>query len=547
MTYEGAHSIIGPYLKDLGATALQVAIIAGFGEMLAASLRFFSGRFADRTHAYWTITFCGYAMNVIAVPALAFAQTWQAAAILIIAERTGKALRGPARVGTVHLDRSRIRHPPPGMQCCGEWIWLPVSWLFICSSRNVSEWLHYTGDVQTDRYLEGNPLDRVILTALLLFAVLVLVKRGARVVVLLRANFPIALYFLYCGISFIWSDYPDVSFKRWFRAIGDVVMILVVLTDTDWYEALKRFLTRVGFLVIPLSALFIRYFPELGRAYSRAGTATWTGVSTDKNALGIMSALFGLASLYYLLEFYRQPQEGKRRGPLYAYGIVVVTSVYLLYESNSATALSCFLLGGSLMVMTILFPKARNATFLNLAVTVAILVPFSAMFLGIGSGLVENLGRNTTFTGRTAIWHCALPMVGNPIIGEGFESFWLGQRLLDVAKCIDQGLNQAHNGYIEVYLNLGWIGLSLLAVLIVRSNRPYSATSSPGLWNEMPSRCAAASRSTLGSAGCCASAEFAASVAAANKIARSDERFIFHFSSLDRCGTTHPPWTFGRT
>ena len=97
MTYEGAHSIIGPYLKDLGATALQVALIAGVGEMLGASLRLFSGRFADRTRAYWTITFCGYAMNVVAVPALALAQNWQMAAILIIAERTGKALRGPAR------------------------------------------------------------------------------------------------------------------------------------------------------------------------------------------------------------------------------------------------------------------------------------------------------------------------------------------------------------------------------------------------------------------------------------------------------------------
>src|ERR1700733_7056561 len=97
MTYEGAHSIIGPYLKDLGASAFQVALIAGVGEMLAASLRLFSGRFADRPRAYWTITFSGYAMNVIAVPALAFAPTWQVAAILIIAERTGKALRGPAR------------------------------------------------------------------------------------------------------------------------------------------------------------------------------------------------------------------------------------------------------------------------------------------------------------------------------------------------------------------------------------------------------------------------------------------------------------------
>lgn len=97
MTYEGAHSIIGPFLKDLGATGLQVALIAGIGEMLGASLRFFSGRFADRTRAYWTITFLGYAMNVVAVPALAFTQNWETAAILIIVERTGKALRGPAR------------------------------------------------------------------------------------------------------------------------------------------------------------------------------------------------------------------------------------------------------------------------------------------------------------------------------------------------------------------------------------------------------------------------------------------------------------------
>src|SRR5580658_9335819 len=65
MTYEGAHSIIGPYLKGLGATAFEVALISGVGEMLGASLRFFSGRLADRTHAYWGITFLGYAMNVV--------------------------------------------------------------------------------------------------------------------------------------------------------------------------------------------------------------------------------------------------------------------------------------------------------------------------------------------------------------------------------------------------------------------------------------------------------------------------------------------------
>ena len=97
MTYEGARSVIGPFLQNLGASAALVGVIAGFGEMLAASLRLFSGRLADRTRAYWTITFLGYGLTLVAVPLLAFAGNWQLAALLIIAERTGKSLRGPAR------------------------------------------------------------------------------------------------------------------------------------------------------------------------------------------------------------------------------------------------------------------------------------------------------------------------------------------------------------------------------------------------------------------------------------------------------------------
>jgi hypothetical protein len=97
MTYEGARSVIGPYLKDLGATALEVAFIAGFSEMLGSGLRYFSGRFADRTQAWWAIVFAGYAMNVLAVPMLALAGNWRVAALLMVVERTGKALRGPAR------------------------------------------------------------------------------------------------------------------------------------------------------------------------------------------------------------------------------------------------------------------------------------------------------------------------------------------------------------------------------------------------------------------------------------------------------------------
>jgi len=97
MTYEGARAIIGPYLQTLGASGFEMGLVVGLGEMCAASLRYWSGRLADRTRAYWLIAIGGYTVNLVAVPMLAFAGNWFWAGALVVAERTGKALRGPAR------------------------------------------------------------------------------------------------------------------------------------------------------------------------------------------------------------------------------------------------------------------------------------------------------------------------------------------------------------------------------------------------------------------------------------------------------------------
>lgn len=97
MTYEGGRGIIGPFLGTLGASGALVAAIAGAGEFIGYALRWASGVLADRTRRYWAVTLSGYAINLLAVPALALAGTWQAAAAFIVLERTGKALRTPAR------------------------------------------------------------------------------------------------------------------------------------------------------------------------------------------------------------------------------------------------------------------------------------------------------------------------------------------------------------------------------------------------------------------------------------------------------------------
>src|SRR5471030_3280088 len=92
MTYEGGRSIAGPFLQTLGASATVVGFVAGFGELIGYGLRSFTGIISDRTGRYWLVTFAGYLINMLAVPALALAHNWALAAALMIAERTGRAI-----------------------------------------------------------------------------------------------------------------------------------------------------------------------------------------------------------------------------------------------------------------------------------------------------------------------------------------------------------------------------------------------------------------------------------------------------------------------
>lgn len=97
MTYEGARSILGIYMAQLGASALATSAVAGGGEFLGYALRLVSGRWADRSRLYWPTTLFGYIIQMVAVPMLGIVGTWPHAAVLILAERTGRATRNPPR------------------------------------------------------------------------------------------------------------------------------------------------------------------------------------------------------------------------------------------------------------------------------------------------------------------------------------------------------------------------------------------------------------------------------------------------------------------
>jgi MFS family permease len=110
MTYEGARGIIGPFLGSLGASAAVVGFTAGFGELMGYAFRSVTGYFADKTHKYWVFIFAGYAVNLLAVPALALAGNWPMATALVVAERTGRAIRKPSTDALLSHAGSQIGH-----------------------------------------------------------------------------------------------------------------------------------------------------------------------------------------------------------------------------------------------------------------------------------------------------------------------------------------------------------------------------------------------------------------------------------------------------
>jgi O-antigen ligase len=356
-------------------------------------------------------------------------------------------------------------------------LWIPALWVFIAASRSASQWLSSLGSggavpslESTDQFLEGSPIDRFILTGLLVVGLIALVRRGTKVLTLLGANVPICLFFFYCGVSILWSDFPDVAFKRWTKALGDLVMVLLVLTDLDPSAAVKRLLSRVGFVLVPLSVLFIKYYPDLGRGYRPwIWTPYYTGVTTNKNELGYLCLVFGLGTLWRFLEAWRDRHSRVRR--LIAHGVVLAMVLWLFWMANSMTSFSCFLMASVLMAQSNFRVLAGRAWVVHVLVGAILAVSVSTLFLDLGSGLLETMGRDPTLTGRTEIWHRVFGMMNNPLFGTGFSSFWLGKRLETMWSLYWWHPREAHDGYVEVYLNLGWVGVVLLTGVLVTGYR----------------------------------------------------------------------------
>ncbi len=295
---------------------------------------------------------------------------------------------------------------------------------------------------------------------------------------LLKANWPVLIYFFYCLLSTSWAYYPDIALKKWTKAIGDLAMILVIATDARPLASLKRVISRVGFILLPTSVLFIKYYGNLGVAYAPDGEQMKTGVTSDKNALGLIVLLISLGALWNVRSLIINKNEPSRVRRLVAQYILLAFGIALFDMADCSTAIACFILGSGFMLVTNLRAIRIRPSRVHILCSAIILSGAAALLFGGTADVAHALGRNSNLSGRTDIWASVIPAVSNPIIGDGFESFWIGPDVQKVWHSLSilgwwdpKGLNEAHDGYLEVYLNLGWIGVCLIALIVISGYR----------------------------------------------------------------------------
>jgi exopolysaccharide production protein ExoQ len=351
-------------------------------------------------------------------------------------------------------------------------LWLPTIWVLIISSRMVGEWLSLGQAGQSaDSYADGSPVDRNIFLVLILSALVIVAKRHVSITKVLHHNRWLCLYLVYCGISVVWSDFPVVSLKRYVKEIGNLLMVLIVWTERMPLEAIRALMKRCAYVLIPLSIVMFKYFPEFGRSYSRwTGDLSFTGVTNNKNSLGILCAISGLGLAWSLLQIWHQKHVWVTKKGAFVQGLLFLMTMWTLVEAHSATSIACFVVGVCILTLTRVNAIRRHIAFWIIA---AIVVASSMFLLGnLVSTTTQLLGRDETLTGRTDVWKTALEMGTNPIVGDGYSSFWLGERLGKMWSVYSWRPTEAHSGYVETYLDLGVIGVLLLSAVIISAFRP---------------------------------------------------------------------------
>lgn len=348
--------------------------------------------------------------------------------------------------------------------------WIPTIWMLYVASKPLSVWFPSSGgDPET-----GSPLDRAFLIVLMSVALWILFRRKYNWYNTAKENVWLMVLIFFMLFSILWSNMPYTSFKRWTREFVAVLMAFAVDSEPSPRKTMESIFKRTIYILIPFSLLLVKYFPKYGVQFSSwSGIRSWIGVTTQKNGLGRLC----LIATFFLIWTLVRRWQGKNP-PIWKYQthieiFILLISIHLLRGPagvKSATAVTA-LEAGLLVYLGINLIKKfglnLKASFIIITLAIIIIFGIYTIFAG-GASLkfyVSAVDRDASLTGRTEVWAILLPIaLQRPIFGHGFGGFWTQKLRKEI-------MSEAHSGYLDVILNLGFIGILLVSIFLLSSSR----------------------------------------------------------------------------
>lgn len=332
-------------------------------------------------------------------------------------------------------------------------------------------WLGGTAsNVEMGNDAERSLFDQVFYLFILGTSWLVASSRRLKWGKLLAANISLVLLYIFFAVSVAWSSDPVGSSKRLIKVFGLLFVISIILSEKDPLNAIRAVYCRCACVLFPLSVVVDRYFPTIGKQFMLDGSPSYVGVTTQKNGLGEIVLVLTTMLLWDCLE--TSPATSKARSSHIAWDrlALLLMGVWLLNQSQSKTALTCLVVCVGLSIRKGWLASKMTSTFLLI---VALSLPFLMLFAQQSresiAPILEGLGRDTTFTGRANIWAHISPSTVNPVIGAGYWNFWGGHGGFAIAEAMHTPIPNAHSGYLDIYLDGGAVGVSLLFLFLLAS------------------------------------------------------------------------------
>lgn len=317
----------------------------------------------------------------------------------------------------------------------------------------------------TEEITTSNPVRQIVFTTIYLLALISLIPTREKLFKIIKEEKFLFIFLIWTLLSMFWSGYPDITFKRWMQIFGSFAVLCSGMIYLKNPEELLKYFKVVLYLYITLSFLTVFTIPGATQAYQ--GENAWRGLASHKNSFGQITLV---SSLIWVFSF----TQRKSRFVYMDYFMFFI-SIVLLVGSKSTTALLSLLILLIIISLSTLNKKMNFGgieKYLISFTVVTLLVYFIislTLFPQITDLFFSSTGKDPTFTGRTDLWFDVLSLTYNKLLyGFGYGAFWVVDSFQTnyIYSIYIWMPEQSHNGYIDVLLEDGLIGLMLLVIML---------------------------------------------------------------------------------